>query len=223
MRKRRLPSCSGTSLDYLQKCCVILLAIGAIQKFPVVDGQFENFESSVGPCPSDNSLSGYTSIADINSDIDQELGRIESGGPPQDNYALTLCPGTFDTSTTPLLPRLSQASYSCAGAGNVNDACIFSGGGTNIRIEDPAIEGFNINAMNFLGITFTAFTEYSIELLGVAPTEAVFLNCLWQDFQATGIARISNDDNPPMDLEMNMCSIRVSNISVFLASSLRVS
>jgi hypothetical protein len=107
------------------------------------------------------------------------------------------------------LPRLDQATYSCSGTGNVNDECIFSGGTENIRIEDPMIDGYTVNGMTFMGITFTAFTGYSIELLGIAPTEAMFMNCMWRDFKAEGVARILNADNPPMDLEFDMCSIMV--------------
>jgi hypothetical protein len=146
----------------------------------------------------------------LNSDIETELARIEEGETPQERYNIVLCPGTFDTSTGPLLPRLDQATYSCSGTGNVNDACIFSGGTENIRIEDPMIDGYTVNGMSFIGLTFTGFTGYSVELLGIAPTEAIFMNCMWQDFNADGIARILNENNPPMDLELDMCSIMVS-------------
>jgi hypothetical protein len=212
MRKRPLPPRLGIDPHVSRQNLLLFLAAGLLQSTQIAYGQFDNFDASVEPCPSDSSISGYTSIARINEDIDQELSRIESGEPPQELYSLTLCPGTFDTSSSALLPRLNQASYSCAGTGDVNAGCIFSGGESNVRIEDPEIEGYNVNAMNFMGITFTLFTGYSVELLGTAPTEAVFLNCLWQDFQSTGIARISNDGNPPMDLELDMCSIRVSSI-----------
>jgi hypothetical protein len=185
--------------------------MGLLQGIQLARCQFDNFDPSVEPCPSDTSISGYTSIASINDDIDQEITRIEGGGSPQELYVIVLCPGTFDTSSSPLLPQLDQATYSCAGTGNVNEGCIFSGGESNILIEDPGIDGYNINDMNFMGITFTAFTGYSIDLRGIAPAEAIFLNCLWQDFQSTGIARISNNDNPPMDLQLDMCSISVSS------------
>jgi hypothetical protein len=213
MRKRRLSIQNVTTrtTTLTQRQGVLLsLAIGLSQGIQLAQGQFDNFEPSVEPCPSDASISGYTSIASINGDIDQEIARIGGGGSPQELYVLVLCPGTFDTSSSPLLPRLNQATYSCAGTGSVNDGCIFSGGEANIRIEDPGIDGYNVNDMNFFGITFDAFTGYSIELLGIAPAEAIFINCLWQDFQSAGIARISNSGNPPMDLQLDMCSIRVS-------------
>lgn len=212
MRKRRLPITIDTmpNSDLRMQGLRWFLAIGLLQRVQLARCQFENFDPSVEPCPSDTSISGYTSVASINSDIDQEISRIDGGGQPQELYTLSLCPGTFDTTSGPLLPRLDRATYSCAGTGNVNEGCIFSGGEVNVRIEDPGINGYNVNAMNFLGITFTSFTGYSIELQGAAPTEAVFLNCLWQDFQSTGIAKISNDNNPPMDLQLDMCSIRVS-------------
>jgi hypothetical protein len=214
MRKRRLSIASVTAptTSLTQRHGVLLfLAIGLLQGIQLAQCQFDNFDPSVEPCPSDTSISGYTSIPSINGDIDQEITRIGSGGSPQELYVLVLCPGTFDTTTTPLLPRLSQATYSCAGTGNVNEGCIFLGGETNIRIEDPGVDGYTVNDMNFMGITFAGFTGYSIDLLGIAPAEAMFLNCLWQDFQATGIARISNNGNPPMDLQLDMCSIRVSS------------
>jgi hypothetical protein len=184
--------------------CVFFFQIECVQC------QFNGFEPTVAPCSSDSTITGYTSIEDINSDIDTELGRIEAGEAPQEMYFLTLCPGTFDVSSGPLLPRLDQASFSCAGTGNSDDGCIFSGGTEVIRIEDSSIEGYIINSINFLGITFTAFTGYSVELLASAPTEAIFMDCLWKDFNATGIARISNTANSPMDLQLDFCSIVVS-------------
>jgi hypothetical protein len=213
MRKRKLSTeklMITTSMLSQRQNVLLFLALGLLQGIQFTQCQFDNFDPSVEQCPSDASISGYTSIASINGDIDQEITRIGSGGSPQGLYMLVLCPGTFDTSSSPLLPRLDQATYSCAGTGNVNEGCILSGGETNIRIDDPGIDGYNVNDMNFMGITFTAFTGYSIELLGTAPAEAIFLNCLWQDFQSTGIVRISNNDNPPMDFQLDMCSIRVS-------------
>ncbi|KAG7367462.1 hypothetical protein IV203_030133 [Nitzschia inconspicua] len=210
MKKRGLPRYWSNRFHRHRRIFALLLASGVLDRARIAQGQFDNFEPSVEPCPSDSSISGYTSITTVNRDIDQEINRISDGGLPQEQYSLTLCPGTFDTAASPLLPRLNQASFSCAAMGNVNDGCIFSGGGTNIRIEDPLIDGYNINAITFLGITFTSFTNYSIELLGTAPTKAIFLNCLWEDFQSVGIARIANDVNPPMDMLLDMCSIRSS-------------
>ncbi|KAL3924656.1 MAG: hypothetical protein SGILL_000908 [Bacillariaceae sp.] len=177
----------------------------------LVHSQFDNFDPTVQDCPEDAAVTGYTTIANLNADIDQEITRIQGGGTPQTLYNIVLCPGTtFDTTAAPLLPRLDAATFTCAGTGNVNDECIFSGGEVNVRIEDPGIQGYTINAINFLGITFTDFTGYSIELLGSAPTEAIFMNCLWQDFAAAGIATIANDSGQPMDLQLDMCTITVS-------------
>ncbi len=179
----------------------------------VVKCQFDGFESSTAPCPTNPNINGYSTIAAINSDMDQELKRIGEGGTPQEVYFMTLCPQTmFDTSGGPLLPQLNQATLSCGGTGNVNDGCVFGGGIENIRVQDPNIEGYSVNALNFIGITFTAFTGRSIELAASAPTVAIFLNCLWQDFNSEGIVRILNtvDGGAPMDMEMEMCTVMVS-------------
>ena len=183
-----------------------------LQQICFSTAQFENFDPAAVECPSDSSLVGYTTIAAINGDIEQEITRIQNGGTPQELYLFVLCPGTtFDTTAGPLLPRLDQATYSCGGTGEVTAGCVFSGGEVNIRIQDPGIDGYSINAINFMGITFTEFTGYSVELLGSAPAEAIFMNCLWQDFEADGIASIANENDPPMDLEMDMCSIQSSS------------
>lgn len=190
-----------------------MVAILALQSSSVVvHGQFDGFQSMTEACPMDASITGYTSVAALNADIDTELGRIAAGGTTgQEMYRLILCPGTtFDTSSGSLLPRLNQATYTCGENGNVSDECIFSGGTENIRIEDPSIEGYTVNTMTFVGMTLTAFTGRSVELLASAPTEAVFMNCLWQDFGAEGIARISNTQSSPMGLRVEMCSIQVS-------------
>jgi hypothetical protein len=189
------------------------ISLVVYQSVFVVQCQFDGFEPSTAPCSTSPSIVGYSTIAAMNSDMDQELSRIGEGATPQQVYLMTLCPQTtFDTSDGPLLPRLNQAAFSCAGSGNVNEGCVLSGGLENIRIEDPGIAGYTVNGVNFLGVTFTGFTGRSVELAASAPTLAVFLNCLWQDFNAEGILRILNADegNAPMDLEMEMCTVTVS-------------
>lgn len=202
--------CRNRILPALSYAAIFLIFYPSVQN---VEGQFDSFEPSTAPCASNPSIIGYSTIAAINSDMDQELIRISEGGTPQESYFMTLCPQTtFDTSGGPLLPRLNQSTLSCGGTGNVNDECELSGGVENIRIRDPDIEGYSVNTMNFIGITFTAFTGWSVELAASSPTMAIFMNCLWQDFNAEGIARILNmeEGGSPMNLEMEMCTVKVS-------------
>jgi hypothetical protein len=206
--------CLNRVLPILSYAAILLMFGPTMQG---ADGQFDNFEPSTAPCESNPTITGYSTIATINTDMDQELLRISEGGTPQELYFVTLCPQTtLDTSGGPLLPRLNQATFSCGETGNVNEECVLSGGAENIRIQDPDIEGYSVNTMNFIGLTFTAFTGRSVELAASSPTVAIFMNCLWQDFTAESIARILNieEGGAPMDLEMEMCTIRVSQFEV---------
>jgi hypothetical protein len=139
------------------------------------------FPSSSGPCPSNPEMIGYMSVEDLNADMNTELQRITDGGSQPESYFLLLCPETtFSTFDDPLMPTLNRATFSCGETGDVNQNCIFSGGEQNIRVRDPGVEGYIFNTMNFIGLTFQAFTDQSINLRGIAPTEAVFMDCVWQ-------------------------------------------
>jgi hypothetical protein len=142
--------------------------------------------------------------------MDTELQRITDGGSQPDSYFLLLCPETtFDTFDISLEPTLNRATFSCGESGDVNQNCIFSGG-ENIRVRDPGVEGYIFNTMNFIGLSFQQFTSQSISLRGIAPTEAVFMNCVWQLFDADNIVRIRNTQgNSPMSLRIEMSTIKV--------------
>ena len=132
-------------------------------------------------CPSNPELTGYTNLANLQTDIDTEFDRIVAGGTPEDSYVLLLCPQTtFDTSGDDLEPKLNNCVFSCGATGDVTENCVFSGGNQNIRVRDPATDGYVFETMTFQGITFTQFNSRSINLSGQAPTEAIFQSCVWE-------------------------------------------
>ena len=70
--------------------------------------------ANAGPCPSDSSITGYTTIAGINQDQFDELARIEAGAEPTPPYSFVLCPNTqFDASNQTLNIVLSGTVLSC--------------------------------------------------------------------------------------------------------------
>lgn len=143
------------------------------------------FPPSAQPCPSgDISEPGYTSIEALTEDMNSEVNRIREGGEPQDTYFLILCPSTtFSTESGPLIPILDGVTFSCGDSGSITQGCVFSGGDENIRIEDSEVKGYQLEAMNFKGITFEGFTGDSIISRATARTEApglVFSDCIWQ-------------------------------------------
>lgn len=201
-----------TSSRLIRSCVATTMMV----MFQSVGAQFTNFEPSSVSCPADTSISGYTSVTSINQDIERELDRIEGGGDPQESYLVTLCPETtFDTSSSgPLLPTLDKTTISCGPDGDAGNNCVFSGGPTNILIADPTIDGYTINTLSFVGLTFTGFTGWSIDVTvpsSDASSTAMFMNCLWQDFTSTtgGIARANNDNSAPMSLVLDTSRIQV--------------
>ena len=143
--------------------------------------QAQAFASSTVPCPGNSGLTGYTNIEAMNADTDAEIARIENGSSPSFSYFFLLCPGTtFSTEDIELAPKLNRATYSCGQSGDISEGCILSGGLQNVRIRPPEVQGYVPNDINFKGITFENFSRESVNLRGIAPTEAVFTDCLWQ-------------------------------------------
>ena len=152
--------------------------------------QTQTFTRSV-PCPTDASITGYTSLEDLNDDMAAERDRIAGGGSPSAEYNFILCSdadSTFDARRgNEINVVLENANFFCGGDGFVNPACTIVGGQLQVRIENSAVDGYPIENMSFQGITFQAFVGRSIAYLANTPTEAVFENCIWQDFTNTAL------------------------------------
>ena len=145
------------------------------------NAQFDNFPPSTAPCPSDAGIDGYTSIADMNADMQTELDRIENDGDDGSTYNLVLCPETtFDTSTEPLTPLLDGVTFSCGDFGSVNENCVISGGSQNVDIQPPSIDNYDLEMVSFQGITFEQFTDRSINHEAGSDTNVEFVNSIWQ-------------------------------------------
>jgi hypothetical protein len=134
-------------------------------------------------CPRDETVVGYSSLEDINDDMQTELRRIRQGGVPSDSYTFRLCPSkVFDASTTTLLPVLSNSLFVCGSGGNRNDNCIILGGSEQVRIVDSTLASFPLKRLTFMGITFADFkgndaaTGTCISALANSQTTASFLD-----------------------------------------------
>ena len=138
------------------------------------------------PCPSNAALTGYTSIAAINNDMDAEVARIAGGGAPQEDYIFTLCPRhVFDASAGPLRPSLSGALFQCGVAGMSSDSCVIRGGSEQIRVEDSTITTYPLSDIAFKGLTFESFTNNadntgtSVNVLASDSTSITFSDVAW--------------------------------------------
>lgn len=144
-------------------------------------------QTGAQPCPGLPDVSGYTSVFALNNDMLFELAQIATGTAPQPEYEFILCPNTvFDftpapgneTNTTlpvvPLMPVLNNVVFQCGTTGNVDDECIFSGGDTQVEIEDSNVADFPLEMVTFRGLTFSEFDDAAIAG-GADDTTTVFI------------------------------------------------
>jgi hypothetical protein len=140
-------------------------------------------QRSAGPCPgvAGNGIIGYTTVAAMNMDQQAELNRIRDGGMPAPSYLFTICPGqALDFTTASFQPVLSGSIFSCGTTGRVEQECMFVGGGTQIVMQDSAVSGYPLRAVEFRGITFTAFTGSAIAGRAGAGTTVSLNNVVFE-------------------------------------------
>lgn len=147
---------------------------------------FAGCNAQTETCPSNGALSGYTSIAALNNDIDAEIARIAGGGMPEENYVFTLCPRqVFDAEAGPLRPSLSGAVFQCGVAGLSSDNCVIRGGSEQIRVEDSTIATYPLVDIAFKGLTFESFTNNadntgaSVNILATDSASITFSDVAW--------------------------------------------
>jgi len=138
-------------------------------------------------CGPDSPEVGYTSIAAMNQDMEEELAAIESGGvQPQDMYTYNLCPNTvFDATDGPLRPVLNNAFFLCGTDGSSSNTCVITGGSNQILIEDSTVSTYPLESLTFMGIEFQDFTSESISAsASSSATTAYFKDVLWTGFRS---------------------------------------
>lgn len=157
--------------------CLLVVLLGWTCR--TVSGQ--EVYSRTEQCGGEDSLEGYTSIEDINSDMQDELERIEDGDDALDVYNFILCPNTeFDAARGPLQPVLNGAVFWCGEFGNLSDNCTFTRGSSQVRIQDSQISDYKLESLEFRGLTFQQFTYASIAAEASQNTTAKFIDCHWK-------------------------------------------
>ena len=157
------------------------------------------------PCENNPAIIGYSTIADLNADMQDELDLINIGTsqirPAEEPYFLSLCPGvTFDMrGPTPITPVLNNVHVVCGGNGsgsggpnsNFNnnlpeEACILDRSGQQLLIQDidTTIEGYRLDSFTITQVTFNDFrrgasTSITAGSAGL-PATITFNNCIWQ-------------------------------------------
>jgi hypothetical protein len=130
----------------------------------------------------------FATLGAVNSDMELELIRIRNGAPPQTAYMYPLCPNTvFDASLAPLRPLLNNAMIVCGVDGQRSNRCVILGGSVQVAILDSLVDGYPLQELSFMGLTFSGFTSASaggigtsIAAMASSVTMATFTDCAWQ-------------------------------------------
>jgi hypothetical protein len=137
-------------------------------------------QNAAQQCPTDASLTGFSTIASINDFMQDEILRIATGGAPQSAYDIILCPNTdFDASVESLTPVLSGANFICGADGAVTNNCNIRGGAEQVRIEDSQVPDYPLAQVAFSGLTFESFGT-SVNGSASQTTTASFNNVTWK-------------------------------------------
>ena len=192
-KRSRYNTSSGTG-SFLPTTVAVAVAACAAASFfcciQPVHSQTPAFTRAAA-CENEPSVRGYSTIADLNADMKDELELINVGTTTptrtaDDPYILTLCPGvTFDMrGPTPITPVLNNVHVVCGGSDNQpEESCILDRSAQQILIEDidTTIDGFRFESFTITGVTFNDFRRgTSTSITASGPGIVTFNNCIWQ-------------------------------------------
>jgi hypothetical protein len=157
----------------------------------------------------------------MNEDMETELEKIRNGKTPAEPYVMVLCPDTaLDATAATLLPSLNGVVFTCGPEGQ-NTGCVISGGSNQVLInelENPPAE-YELNMVNFIGVTFQGFTGSSISGSAGSETTVNFLQATFQDFDATfAIQQQSEDGGKPFRVELQESQVISADGGVALSN-----
>jgi hypothetical protein len=156
-------------------------------------------------------LDCFATLGAMNSAMELELIRIRNGATPQTTYVYPLCPNTvLDATTTPLRPLLNNAMFVCGADGNRSNRCVILGGTVQVAILDSLVDGYPLQELSFLGLTFSGFVSdtgigTSIAAMASSVTMATFTDCAWQ-------VRTTRECPVRASSTMTLCSLRLVHV-----------
>lgn len=128
------------------------------------------FTPSIVACANSDGDTGYESIAEMNTDIQEELALLFTGKTPEASYEFVLCPNTaLDMGNETLIPLLDNSMFLC-GAQGTSTGCVLAGGELQVGIAEPIDPIHTMTSVSFIGISFQGFTEAAIAGDGIRNT-----------------------------------------------------
>lgn len=122
----------------------------------------QEFQRTVRECDNSPGTIGYSSITDMNVDIEREIELLASGKKPDSAYLFILCPETeIDVGDTSLTPMLDNSIFACGENGKPK-GCVFKGGKIQVNIPRSVEGGHNMQSVSFMGVSFQGFSHAAI-------------------------------------------------------------
>jgi len=142
-----------------------------------------------GPCPSNNTMMGYTSTDLLNDDIitDMTYYIFEDNDPP-DFFHYVLCPETTfkiassvdpedSDGESPIIPGLANSFFTCGEDGKSDNNCTITGGDFHFYFPDFIIA----KEVYLMGLTFTEAKIASIFGDAHPASHVIFLDSHWKN------------------------------------------
>jgi hypothetical protein len=164
----------------------------------------------------------YATVDSLNTDIQIEVAGIQAGGAPLTTYLYRLCPNTnLDILGESLTPLLDGSVFQCGDTGNPLDNCRIVGGVNQVDISLSTIPNYQIQTVQFKGVTFGGFSGSAIFGNATSVTKVTLDNILLTGF--TSQSSVISQQNPagPFSVVINNSTISSGSSSGNIFSSER--
>lgn len=179
----------------LTTLATVLLALITSHRATFVQAQEDNTTSLtippyIGPieCPNDSGTIGYDNTTTLHIDTFHDARAVLNSKGFLSEYKYILCPNTvfdfgsnfevenFTNAMEPLLPLMSNTTYSCGFDGSVDNNCVISGGHVQVAFHPDII----LEEVAFKGVTFANSGGIAIQALGNFYSHAFFIDCMFK-------------------------------------------
>jgi len=133
------------------------------------------------PCPTDQSISGFTSLKDLNVFMVNVWTFINQGGELSPPFFFTLCPDTI-FSDDYVFPLLNDTWIICGRDGNSSNNCTLNNETHVVILPHEYNETVTppLEQVNFFGLTMTESKDISVAAYGGENAWAYFFDCHWK-------------------------------------------
>lgn len=164
------------------------------------------------PCPNDPSISGFTSLKDLNVFMVNVWTFINQGGQLSSPFFFTLCPDTI-YSDDYIFPLLNDTWIICGRDGSASNNCTLNNETHIVILPHEYNETVTepLEQVNFFGLTLTQSTDISVAAYGSETAWAYFFDCHWKNNAADFGLHIESIDTSVSDsmfVQLESCTFK---------------